>query len=215
MTSTAYRQDSAARPDALKADPENVLVWRFTPRRLEGEVIRDAVLAVSGTLDLKMYGEPVHTKTKPTGEVVPIEDPKSGRRSVYQLVRRSAPQSFLQVFDAPVMETNCTRRVNSTSALQSLAFMNSEFATKKAELFAQRVLKEAPPQSGTDTQAIKRAIELAFGRPARNDELENMVVFIGKQSAKYPNLTSEALTMRVYADLCQVLMSTSEFVYVD
>jgi hypothetical protein len=162
-----------------------------------------------------MYGEPVPTKTKPTGEVVPIEEPKSGRRSVYQMVRRSAPQSFLQVFDAPVMETNCTRRVNSTSALQSLAFMNSEFATKKAEWFAQRVLKDAPPQSETDTTTIRRAVELAFGRPPRDSELENMALFIRKQATKYPNLTGEALKTRVYADLCQVLISANEFVYVD
>ena len=215
MTSTAYLQDSASRGEGLKADPDNVLLWRFAPRRLEGEVIRDSVLAVSGTLDLKMYGEPVPTKTKPTGEVVPIEEPRSGRRSVYQLVRRSAPQSFLQVFDAPVMETNCTRRVNSTSALQSLAFMNSEFATKKAELFAQRVLKEAPPQSETDPQAVKRAVELAFGRPPRDSELENMMAFLRKQAAKYPSLAADALTARVYADLCQVLISANEFVYVD
>ena len=215
MTSTAYRQESISRGVALKADPDSVLLWRYTPRRLEGEVIRDAVLAVSGTLDLKMYGEPVPAKTKPNGEVVPSEDPQSGRRSVYQVVRRSAPQSFLQVFDAPVMETNCTRRVNSTSALQSLAFMNSEFATRKAELFAQRVLKEAPPESGDDARTVKRAVELAFARPPRDGEVENMIAFIRKQSGKYPSLTGEALTKRVYADLCQVLISANEFVYVD
>ncbi len=215
MTSTVYRQDSVSRADALKADPDNVLLWRYTPRRLEGEVIRDAVLAVSGTLDLKMFGEPVPAKTKPNGEVVPLEEPQSGRRSVYQVVRRSAPQSFLQVFDAPVMETNCTRRVNSTSALQSLAFMNSEFATRKAELFAQRILKEAPPESGDDERTVKRALELAFSRPPRDGEVENMVAFIRKQSGKYPSLNGEALTKRVYADLCQVLISANEFVYVD
>jgi len=215
MTSTTYRQDSVSRGAAMKVDQENVYLWRYTPRRLEGEVIRDAVLSVSGTLDLKMFGEPVPTKTKPTGEVVPVEQADGGRRSVYQMVRRSAPQSFLQVFDTPVMETNCTRRVNSTSALQSLAFMNSEFASRKAEQFAQRVLKEAPPESNSDLPAINRAVELAFGRAPRNTEVENMMAFLGKQAAKYPTLTPDALRTRVYADLCQVLLSANEFVYVD
>ena len=215
MTSTAYRQDSVARPVALKADPDDTLLWRFPPRRLEGEVIRDAVLAVSGTLDLKMFGEPVPTRTKPTGEVVPVEEGQSGRRSVYQVVRRSAPQSFLQVFDAPVMETNCTRRVNSTSALQSLAFMNSEFAKGQAERFARRIIKEAPPESNADVRTVKRAVELAFARPPREVELESMMAFLGKQATRYPMLAPEALTLRVYADLCQVLLSANEFVYVD
>lgn len=215
MTSTAYRQDSMPRGQGLNTDPDNVLLWRFSPRRLEGEVIRDAVLAVSGTLDLKMFGAPVPTRTKPSGEIVAVEQADSGRRSVYQLVRRSAPQSFLQVFDAPVMETNCTRRVNSTSALQSLAFMNSEFVTAEAERFARRIMSEASPKSNADPGTVKRAVELAFARPPRDSELENMVAFLGKQAARYPALEPKALTMRLYADLCQVLLSANEFVYVD
>ena len=214
MTSTAYRQDSAGRGAQLRADPDNVLLWRFTPRRLEGEAIRDAVLAVAGTLELKMFGEPVPTRTKPSGEIVPVEETNSGRRSVYQLVRRSAPQSFLQVFDAPVMDTNCPRRVTSTSALQSLAFMNSEFAREQATRFAQRILKEAPLESN-DRARVKRAVELAFGRLPRDGELDSMVAFLGKQAKRYPAVAPEALTPRIYADLCQVLLSANEFVYVE
>ncbi|HUQ94653.1 MAG TPA: PSD1 and planctomycete cytochrome C domain-containing protein [Bryobacteraceae bacterium] len=215
MTSTAYRQDSAVRGTALKADADNILLWRFPPRRLEGEAIRDAVLAASGALDLKMFGRPVPAKTKPTGEVVPVEEAQSGRRSVYQVVRRSAPQSFLQFFDAPVMETNCIRRVNSTSALQSLAFMNSDFATAQAGRFAMRIMKEAPPASNADAGTVKRAIELAFSRPPREGELESMLAFLRKQATRYPALGPEALTKQIYADLCQVLLSANEFVYVD
>lgn len=215
MTSTAYRQDSVARGTALKVDPDNVLLWRFQPRRLEGEVIRDAVLAATGALELKMFGEPVPAKTKPTGEVVPVEEAQSGRRSVYQVVRRSAPQSLLQVFDAPVMETNCTRRVNSTSALQSLAFMNSDFANAQAERFAQRIMQEAPPESNVDLRTVKRAVELAFSRPLREGEPEIMLAFLAKQATRYPALAPAALTQKVYADLCQVLFSANEFVYVD
>ena len=215
MTSTAYRQDSAPRGGAMKADPDDTLLWRFTPRRLEGEVIRDAVLSVAGTLDLKMYGEPVQTKTKPSGEIVPTEDTHGGRRSIYQVVRRSAPQSFLQVFDAPVMETNCTRRATSTSALQSLAFMNGEFIKAQAEHFAKRIVKEAPPANDADVQTVKRAVELAFSRKPTEGELDTMVAFLKKQANRYPGMSPDALTQRVYIDLCQVLLSSNEFVYVD
>ncbi len=215
MTSTAYRQDSQAREAALKLDPDNKLLWRYAPRRLEGEVIRDAVLAVSGTLDLKMYGEPVPSKTKPTGEIVPIEEAQGGRRSVYQLVRRSAPQSFLQVFDAPVMETNCTRRVTSTSALQALTFMNSDFVKAQAQKFAERVLKAAPPSSDTDSRTVRLAVELAFSRQPSQTELDNMVAFLRNQAARYAGYTPPKRREQVYADLCQVLLSANEFVYVD
>jgi hypothetical protein len=215
MTSTAYRQDSSERASGLSADPETVLLWRFPPRRLEGEAVRDAILAVSGTLDLKMFGEPVQTKTKKTGEVVPVDETQNGRRSIYQVVRRSAPQSFLQVFDAPVMETNCTRRVNTTSALQSLALMNSEFAAAQAERFARRITKDVSPESNADVRTVKRAVELALARPPRQGELNAMVAFLGKQATRYSGLAPEALRLRVYTDLCQVLLSANEFVYVD
>ena len=126
MTSTVYRQSSLAPKDALDRDPDNKLLSRMTPRRLEGELIRDTVLAVAGTLDLKMYGEPVGTESKPSGEIAPIGDASGGRRSVYQLVRRSRPQSFLDLFDFPGMEINCMYRQTSTSAPQALALMNSD-----------------------------------------------------------------------------------------
>ncbi len=215
MLSTAYRQDSASRGAGMKEDMDNALLWRYPPRRLEGEVIRDSVLAVSGGLDATMYGEPVPTKVKPTGEIVPLEEGPRGRRSIYQVVRRSAPQTFLQVFDAPVMDTNCTRRVNSTSALQSLAFMNSEFVRSQAERFAQRILREAPPESYADAKTVTRAVELALSRPPRSGELERMTAFLAKQSSRYPALPPETLRFRAYSDLCQVLLSANEFLYVE
>jgi hypothetical protein len=215
MTSTAYRQDSAARGEALQADPDNVWLWRYTPRRLDGEVVRDAVLAVAGTLEAKMFGPPVSTKIKPSGEIVAVDETQPGRRSVYLLARRSALPSFLQVFDVPAMETNCTRRISSTSPLQSLAFMNSEFVKAQAANFAGRIMKEAPPESVADSKTAKRAIELALSRQPRKGELESILGFLKKQAAVYAALNGEALNRRVYTDLCQVLLSANEFIYVD
>jgi hypothetical protein len=215
VTSSAYRQDSIAHGDALKADPDNVLLWRFTPRRLESEAIRDAVLSVSGTLDLTMFGAPVPTKVKPTGEIIPGDEAQGNRRSVYQVVRRSAPQSFLQVFDEPVMETNCTRRATSTSALQALTFLNSEFVRTEAQRFAERVRKEAPLMSNADVNTVRRAVELAWGRLPQDSELSTMAAFLEKQAARYPGLAPDKIRERIYADFCQVLLSSNEFVYVD
>ena len=104
VMSSAYRQSAASRADGLQADADNKLLWRMSPRRLEAESVRDAILIAAGRLDAKMFGEPVRTIIKPSGEVGPekeLEEP--GRRTVYQLGRRSKPQSLLNAFDEPVM----------------------------------------------------------------------------------------------------------------
>ncbi|MFN0167197.1 MAG: PSD1 and planctomycete cytochrome C domain-containing protein [Bryobacteraceae bacterium] len=216
VTSATYRQSSAAIAAALKIDPDNKYLWRMSPRRLEAETIRDAVLAVAGTLDPTMYGEPVAAKTKSSGEVVPEGEECRGRRSVYQLVRRSSMQSFLNAFDAPVMEINCTRRVVSTSATQALALMNSDFITAQAGRFAARVLDEAPPgDSLADPRTVARAFRLALVRPPNAAELQSLETFVRKQSDLYPGAAGRILKYRVYADLCQALLSANEFIYVD
>jgi hypothetical protein len=219
LTSTAYRQGSRARPEAMRVDPENKMLWRMNPRRLEAETIRDAVLAAAGTLDLKMYGEPVLTETKPTGEIVAINETLGGRRSIYQLVRRSRPQTFLNAFDAPVMETNCTRRTTSTTATQALALMNSEFITAQAEHFSRRVLGEGPLRTGLanpiDPEVVTYAFRMAMARKPTNRELSRMRVFLTEQQALYPDATPETMALRIHADLCQALLSANEFVYLD
>jgi hypothetical protein len=198
VMSAVYRQSSTARADGLANDPEDKLLWRMPPRRLEAEAVRDAVLAVAGTLDGKMYGEPVKTDTKDSGEVVPAGDAKEGRRTVYQTVRRSAPQSLLNAFDAPVMEINCTRRVTSTSATQALALMNGEFVTAQAGHFAGRVRREAGED---EASAARHAFRLALGRAPSGTEMDAMLTFLQKQ--------------RSLVDLCQTLLSANEFIYVD
>jgi hypothetical protein len=219
MTSAAYRQSSAARSDGLKSDPENKLLWRMSPRRLEAEIVRDAVLKVAGMLDPKMFGEPVGTKAKPSGEIVPKDETQAGRRSIYQLVRRSALPTFLEVFDEPVMETNCTRRITSISASQALTLMNSEFVGAQSEHFARRVLTEVPVSGMSagpaDPRTIAHAARLAFSREPSDRELNLMISFVKKQTALYSNLMGDELALRVYSDLCLTLFSANEFIYVD
>ncbi|MFN7934741.1 MAG: PSD1 and planctomycete cytochrome C domain-containing protein [Bryobacteraceae bacterium] len=212
VMSSAYRQSAAVRADGLSADPENRLLWRMSPRRLEAESVRDAILTAAGRLDEKMFGEPVRTVTKPSGEVVPekeLEEP--GRRTVYQLVRRSSPQSLLNAFDAPVMEINCARRVSTTSAVQALALMNGQFVTTQSEHFAQRLLR----QPGEDAQKVREAFRIALSRDPSPTETDQLLTFVRKQETFYKDQPEAARRLRIYSDLCQALLGTNEFVYLD
>jgi len=212
VTSTVYRQSSAARGPGAKLDPGNKLLWRMPRRRLEAEIVRDAVLEAAGTLDYSMFGEPVPAETAKSGEIAPVGETCGGRRSMYQIVRRSAPQSFLSAFDAPVMEINCTRRASSTSAVQALALMNGRFVRAQAEHFARRVLEEAPP---ADSSRVTWAFRLALARRPTPAELHTLLGFVDRQRAHYPDTNPDALALRVYSDLCQALVSANEFVYID
>ena len=132
-------------------------------------------------------------------------------------MRRSAPQSFLQVFDAPVMEVNCTRRTTSTTASQALALMNSEFIGAQAEHFAHRVLREAPPAAGSpiDSSTVEYAFRLALARKPTPSERDMLLTFVQKQADRHADLSGEALALRVYSNLGQTLLGANEFVYID
>lgn len=219
VTSAAYRQESNYRSAAAKIDPENRLLWRQRPRRLEAEAVRDAMLAAAGNLDATMFGEPVGNETRPTGEIVASGEEKGGRRSIYLLVRRSMPVTVLNTFDMPVMETNCTRRTVSTTATQSLALLNSSFMASQSRHFSKRLIRECPPPGGTGLSVTARMItlgyELAFGRGPTTIELADSVEFVHNQrkihNAKPPADAAEVAV----ADFCHALLSANEFMYVD
>jgi len=214
VTSAAYRQSSALNVTAAKFDPEDRLLWRQRQKRLEAEVIRDSMLSVTGMLDSSMYGKPVGEEARPTGEIVAAGEEKSGRRSIYLLVRRSKPVTLLNTFDAPVMETNCTRRITSTTATQALALMNGGFVTSQAVRFAERLTKEG----GTAPESqIALAYRLAFNRAATAREATSATTFLAAQAARYvaAGRKPEEAGKSALADFCQALLSANEFVYVD
>ncbi|MDA1163314.1 MAG: PSD1 and planctomycete cytochrome C domain-containing protein [Planctomycetota bacterium] len=109
--------------------------------RLEAETLRDRMLAVSGQLDRTPFGSPVKIKEDDTGQII-VDGPQL-RRSLYVQVRRSRPVAMMQAFDAPVMQTNCESRVNSTVATQSLMLLNGEFILEQAAKLADRAANEA------------------------------------------------------------------------
>ncbi len=196
-------------------DPENRLLWRQRPRRLEAEAIRDAMLAVSGSLDTKMFGEPIDLAVRGTGEVAANGEEGRGRRSIYLLVRRTTPVTLLNVFDAPVMETNCVRRPSSTTASQALALMNGSFITSRARAFASLIVDGA--DSVGDAALIPRAYRAALSRNPSAAEQAATEQFLREQQPRYiaAGQGIAAARLSAFADLCQALLSANEFVYLD
>jgi hypothetical protein len=213
VTSATYKQASAHQPalhaKAKQLDPDNRLLWRQRLRRLEGEAMRDAVLAVSSTLNAQQFGPPVPMVRSGDGEVNTSNDANGNRRSIYLQVRRSQPLTFLQLFDQPVVETNCTRRETSTVASQALTLLNSDFMTRNAAAFADRVLKDSP------ADPAGRALLLTFGRPPTDKEITLFAAFIEQQTQQHAKSQSAEARRRAVADLCHMLLSANEFAYID
>jgi hypothetical protein len=191
MTSAVYMQNTDAPAASLQADPQNRLWWRHPTRRLEAEAIRDALLAVGGTLDMTMYGK---------GSL----DGNVPRRSIYLTIKRSQPISFLQLFDAPEAIQSIGDRPATTVATQALAMMNSPLIRQSAEKLAQRV----QPKPAEMTRAIDDVYRIALGRRPSPAERKTMQTFISKQ-------TATGRKVQAFADLCQVILCSHEFVYVD
>jgi hypothetical protein len=193
-------------------------------RRLDAESLRDAMLAVSGELDLKAGGPYVSTKTDKQGQVI-IDEKQAGafRRSIYLQQRRTAPVNFLSTFDGPNHDPVCVRRVPSTVSLQSLSLLNSEFVHLRARAFARRVMgspafkplqsdDEKVRQSGLKS-ALLQAFDLAYTRPPTKVELSAAENFVREQSSLYKDQPDADL--RVWTDLCQMLLASNAFLYVD
>ena len=238
LTSTAYRQSSATSAKGVKLDPGNQLYWRKPAQRLDAEAIRDAMLSVSGSLNRRMYGPPVPVRPDVHGQIVVGEDKTEGdnkmpvevslqgeefRRSIYIQVRRSRPLAMLHAFDAPVMEVNCERRQSSTVAPQSLMLMNSAFVLDQAMRFAARIESEAGPDP---TRQVVLAWQLAYSRPPRPDESRDALAFLAAQSIRFaepaatitgnsPKGKTTTPEAEALASLCQVLLSSNEFLYLD
>jgi len=214
LASSAWRQTATIQPglhdQARKIDPDNRLLWRQRLRRLEAEALRDAVLFASGTLHTEMFGPPVPMQRMPDGEIVVPGSPAGLRRSIYLQVRRSQPLTLLQVFDQPVIETNCTRRGQSTVAAQALTLLNSDFLVTQSDAIAGRVLREKP------ADLAGYAVQLTFGRPMTAGEKTLFTSFLQTQTEQYAKAGDRtAGPRRAVADLCQMLLCSGEFAYVD
>jgi mono/diheme cytochrome c family protein len=226
VLSAAYRQGSTFDPQKSTADPDNRLLWRMRPRRLEAEGLRDALLAVSGTLNTEMHGPAVRAPI-PTDAMVarnlkdpyPQDIPDTSavrRRSVYLFHKRVIPHPLLQAFDAPDAQQCTGRRASTTVVPQALTLLNDPFVRARASDFAARLVKE----SGDDSaKCVEHAYRLAFGRTPSGVELTAGVEFLKAQerdrSSRRPTAEPDEVRRPTLTDYCQVLFGLNEFLYVD
>ncbi|MGH9661348.1 MAG: DUF1549 and DUF1553 domain-containing protein, partial [Bryobacteraceae bacterium] len=216
MLSRTYQQSSGNRPEAAQADPENKLLWRFTPRRLEGETIRDSMLQASGRLNLKMGGPgvfpPIPASIAPRGGWKRDEDPaEADRRSVYVFVRRNTRYPMFEAFDMPDTHESCARRNTTLTAPQALELLNNDVVFEWARSLAGRVSND----SGLDaTGRIDRAWRLALSRTPTEAERTDATAFLDRQTGILAErMTREEAEKAALVDLCHMLLNSNEFVY--
>jgi hypothetical protein len=202
LTSATYQQGCKASATTLAKDPGNRLYSRMNRLRLEGEVIRDCLLAVSGRLNTKFGGPGVYPPLPPEmagtvkGWTASADPSDHVRRSVYIFACRNLRFPFLEAFDAPDSTLSCPKRERSTSAPQALALLNSSDVVQAAKALAKRLTEQAP----TSQEQITLAFRLVLGRP--------------------PSLTERQACQRFLAEspldeLCRALFNLNEFIYVD
>jgi hypothetical protein len=223
MTSSVYRQSSAFDEAKAATDSENRLLWCKAPQRLEAEIVRDAMLSVSGTLNLEPYGPafkpPIakeamlarNTKDNYPDDV--RDDAASRRRSVYMFHKRVVPYPLLQAFDRPDAQQACGRRDQTTVAPQALALLNDAFVRARSIDFANRLIEQ---QAG-DEAIVDGAFQWALARLPTPSERSASVEFVRAQCEKRNPRSSnaEAARLAAVADFCQAIFGLNEFIYVD
>ena len=203
MMSQTYRQSSGWRDHAGAKDADNRFLWRYSPRRLEGEAVRDAMLHVSGVMNGTIGGpsfRPFTTERQGSLEIyttIDADQPDFNRRTVYRMNVSSASSPLLDSLDCPNPSVKAPKRVVTTTPLQALSLMNNAFVLRQAEAFAHRVEREAGKEV---RHRIERAFELSLGRAPEPREWEWSAGLVRDQG-----LTS----------LCWGLFNTSEFLYVN
>ena len=201
VTSATYRQSSHENPIAQPIDADDQWLWRFPPRRLEAEVVRDAMLAVSGELNLDAGGpsfRPFTTTDFNATFYFPFDrgDAEFNRRTVYRINVNSGKDPFLDTFDCPDPSVKTPRRTVTTTPLQALSLMNSSFVQRQSERLANR----AGGQShGLEGDAIQAVYQLALGRLPTLGEAKR---------------AAEAVRERGLPEFCWVLLNSTEFLYV-
>ncbi len=201
LLSAAFQQASAPNADALKVDADGRYLWRYPPRRLEAEAIRDSMLAVSGALDLRMGGPGfmlMNLVPENVDHYFPKEEfgPAEFRRMVYQTRIRQTTDSVFGSFDCPDGGQAMAKRSRSNTPLQALNLFNSTFVLQQADLLSQRIRNEV---GDTPEAQVERSFRLFYGRPPDATEQSKSVAMI--RAHGLPSFT-------------RALYNTSEFLFV-
>jgi hypothetical protein len=225
LNSSTFLASAEWNEAAGRLDPDNVLCWRWKPRRLEAEVVRDAMLAVSGELNLEMAGPSIYPalpravlegQSRPGEGWGKSDDRQAARRSIYIFSKRSLAVPELEVLDAPDTTSSCEQRDVSTTGPQALIFLNGDFTRERAQHLAARLRQE----SGSDRERqIRNAYELAFGRKPNSQETAAALRFLAnhqKQIEIDGNAAgqTDAATGALQA-FCLVVLNSNEFFYLE
>jgi mono/diheme cytochrome c family protein len=230
LQSAVYQQSSHVAGSNTATSPhpdaDNRLLWKFPLQRIEGEILRDAMLAVSGTLNTRSYGPAV--KPPIAGEAIvarnlkdgypdKIEDsPEIRRRSIYLFHKRVVPYPLLQAFDKPDAQQTCSRRDHTTVAPQALALLNDPFVRTVSSEFADRLMKQHPDDLKSQ---LRLAYLLALSREPQDDELSAAEGFVVDQriqrKTRDANTDEIAIFQSALTDFCQSVFGLNEFLYVD
>jgi hypothetical protein len=202
LMSQTYQQSSTFQTPAAQKDTENRLLWRYSPRRLQGEAIRDAMLAVSGKLNTKMFGPSfrpyrivLNSGSYHSYEPLESDDPELQRRTIYRMNVNSGGNPMLEALDCPVPSVKTPKRTSTSTALQALSLMNNAFVERQVKAFAERLTKES-----AETQSrVQQAFQLALGRDPGAEELASSVSLIGQHGLEA---------------FCWGMFNSSEFAYV-
>ena len=196
LTSDAFQQASFPDRNAERVDADSRFLWRFPPRRMEAEVIRDGILLAAGTLDRRMGGPGFYLLDVERENVVHYharEDlgPPEWRRMVYMFKIRQEQDLVFGAFDCPDGNQVVPKRNRSTTPLQALNLLNSKFIMQQAVKMAGRL--------GDGEQGIRRAFEILYCRPAQEDELADAVGFVAEHGMEA---------------FCRAMLNTNEFLFV-
>lgn len=191
LMSSTWRQSSEIVADKVSIDPENKLLWRMERRRLDVEAWRDALLAVSGRLDITVGGQSIDP-----------QDPNETRRTMYARISRLELNKMLALFDFPDPNVHAASRAETTTPLQKMFVLNSPFMVTQAEALAKRCRDHA----ADDAQRIAWAYETLYGREVTNEELQPALAFLGDRDEQHSD------RWRQYA---QVLLASNEMMVID
>ena len=197
LSSYTYQQSSDYRKTDALLDPENQYHWRFSPRRLEGEALRDSILNVTGQLDTRMFG---------AGTL----DEAMRRRSIYFTIKRSKLIPMLQVFDVPEPLVSQGQRPTTTVAPQALLLLNNAHIRKYCEDGAKQLRSDSQDRTRLVTQLYQRALS----RQPPLSETEKGLEFLNQQTQSYTNSGSNSPEEDALADLFQLMLCLNEFCYI-
>ncbi len=219
MTSATYQQSSLADEDRLALDPDGSLLSRMPLRRLSAEELRDSMLAVSGTLNTRQFGEPDPVTVRKDGLVtVKPADGGGYRRSIYVLQRRTTVPTVLETFDLPQMNPNCAERTSSTVAQQALYMLNNGRVLELSEALAARIAQAA----GTDhARQIDQLFRTAISRPPTDAERELLLeqyaalIAVWSEQAGADEAIKKPAEALALESLCHTVLNSAAFLYVD